>query len=266
VDELRFVSLAAESAAELWRAVTGHLERQLAIRVQIVEDVPWQARERMLYRGEAHVGVVCGLQYVHATDRGGDPGVELVAAPIMRGTRYQNRPIYFSDVVVRNDCQAGSLVDLRGATWAVNEPTSQSGFNITRYALAARGETSAFFGRVVESGAHERSIELLLNGAVDATAIDSTVLEALRPDVRVIETLGPSPIPPLVASRLVPRELRDALANALLGLSIGPVETFVCVADADYEPIRTMARIAERLPSWTLARPQLPKSRRWLER
>jgi phosphonate transport system substrate-binding protein len=266
VDELRFVSLAAESAAELWRAVTGHLERRLGIRVRVVDEVPWQEREQMLCRGEAHVGVVCGLQYVLANDRGEDPGVELVAAPIMRGARYQNRPIYFSDVVVRNACQARSLADLRGATWAVNEPTSQSGFNITRFTLAARGETSAFFGRVVESGAHEQSLELLLDGVVDATAIDSTVLEALRPDVRIIEVLGPSPIPPLVASRLVPQELRDALANALIGLSMGPVETFVRVHDADYDAIRTMARDAERLAPWTLERPQLLQSRRWPER
>ena len=262
MDELRFVSLAAESAAELWRAVTGHLERRLGIRVRIVDEVPWQARERMLYRGEAHVGVVCGLQYVLATDRGEDPGVELVAAPIMHGARYRNRPVYFSDVVVRNDCQARSLADLRGCTWAVNEPTSQSGFNITRYTLAARGETSAFFSRVVESGAHERSLELLLDGVVDATAIDSTVLEALRPDVRAIDTLGPSPIPPLVASRRVPQALREALANALIGLSVGPVQNFARVRDADYNEIRSMTRIADRLPRWTLARPQLLQSRR----
>ena len=180
----------------------------------------------------------------------------------MRGARYRNRPIYFSDVVVRNDGQARSLADLRGCTWAVNEPTSQSGFNITRYTLAARGETSAFFGSVVESGAHERSLELLLDGVVDATAIDSTVLEALRPDVRAIETLGPSPIPPLVVSRRVPHALRDALANALLGLSIGPVENFVRVRDADYDEIRSMARTAERMPPWTLATPRLLQSRR----
>jgi phosphonate transport system substrate-binding protein len=201
----------------------------------------------MLYRGEAHVGVMCGLQYIHARD------VELLAAPVMRGTRYRNQPVYFSDVVVRPDSRARCLDDLRGCTWAINEPTSHSGCNVTRYALAARGETSAFFGRIVESGSHAQSIALLLDGAIDATAVDSTVLEAMQPDVRVIETFGPSPIPPIVVSRSVPRPIRDVLADALLATALGPIERFVRVSDNDYDPIRHMAQVAQRMAPWTLS-------------
>jgi phosphonate transport system substrate-binding protein len=250
----------ADTAAEFWHAVAGYLGLRLGLRVRVIEDVPWQARERLLLQGEAHLGVVCGLQYVYAQAS----SIELIAAPVMHGGRYRNLPIYFSDVVVRHDSQARSLADLRGVSWAVNEPTSQSGFNITRYVLAARGETSPFFGRVIESGAHVQSLALVLDGTVDGAAIDSTVLESLhwRHQVRVIETLGPSPIPPLVASPNVPRAVRDALQAALLGLAddpaatsllqLGRVRRFVRVADADYEPIRRMVRVARRLPAWTL--------------
>jgi phosphonate transport system substrate-binding protein len=245
VDELVFVSLMAPSADELWRGVAA----RLGLPTRVVDDVSWQERERMLYRGQAHVGVVCGLQYIHAQ------GVELLAAPVMRGARYRNQPVYFSDVVVRPGSQAESLADLRGRTWAVNEPTSHSGFNVTRYALAARGETSAFFGRVVESGSHENSIGLLLDGVVDATAVDSTVLETVRPDLKVIETLGPSPIPPVVVSRSVPRPIRERLRRALLDTVLGPVERFVAVSDADYDPIRDMQQVAQRLAPWMLSPP-----------
>jgi phosphonate transport system substrate-binding protein len=267
-DELRFVSLAADSAAAFWSAFARALAGRLATRVRVVDDVPWQVREHMLYRGEAHIGVVCGLQYVLAQDvLGAQPGVDVFAAPVMRGARYQDRPIYFSDVVVRRDSRARRLSDLRGACWAINEPTSQSGFNITRFTLASQGETSAFFGRVIESGAHERSLSLLLDGAIDATAIDCTVLDALirrqpslHAQIRVIETLGPSPIPPLVISRAVPRPIWAALEDAVLDLhrdvganevlELGQMARFVRVEDADYDPIREMARVANRLPSW----------------
>jgi hypothetical protein len=104
------------------------------------EEVPWQEHERLLYGGEAQLGVVCGLQHVYAVDRGERSGVELVAAPVMRGERYLGRSIYFSDVVVRREGPARCLADLRGAAWAYNEPSSQSGYNRPRYVLATRGE------------------------------------------------------------------------------------------------------------------------------
>jgi phosphonate transport system substrate-binding protein len=243
VDELTFVSLAADSAAGFWRAIADRLG------ARFIDDVPWQAREQLLVAGEVDLGVVCGLQYVLARE-----SLELLAAPVMRAPRYQDRPIYFSDVVVRQEHPARRLDDLRGATWAINEPTSQSGYNITRYVLAARGESSAFFGRVIESGAHERSLELLLAGHVDASAIDSTVLESIeRPtELRVIESLGPSPIPPVVAARSVAPSVRAAVRSALLRITRDPVARFVAIEDADYDPIRHMARVAQRLPEWRL--------------
>jgi phosphonate transport system substrate-binding protein len=267
VRELVFASLMADNAAEFCRALAGHIGSRTGIGVRVLEDTPWQERERRLYCGQADLGIVCGLQYVNAVDRGEVPGIDLLAAPVMRGLRYANCPAYFSEVVVRRDHAAHSLADLRGCTWAYNEPTSHSGYALTRYTLAARGERAGFFGRVVATGAHQRSLELVLDGEIDATAIDSTVLEQelrLKPEladrVRVVETLGPSPIPPLVVSRALPEAVRLAVRSAVLSMHLQPegesvltaadIRQFVAVTDADYEPIRTMARIANETESW----------------
>jgi phosphonate transport system substrate-binding protein len=162
-------------------------------------------------------------------------------------------------VVVRRTHAARSFEDLSGARFAFNERTSHSGYGVVRHALSVRGYTSGFFGAIVESGAHQRSLELIAAGAVDASAIDSTVLETeflrapvLRRELRVVATLGPSPIPPLVVSRGVPTGVREDLRNALLEmhrdprgwevLSSGGVHQYVEVRDLDYDPIRTMAR------------------------
>jgi phosphonate transport system substrate-binding protein len=264
VRELRFVSLAAAVVDPLWHHVAEELAQRVGAAVRVVDDVPWQEREQMLLRGEAHLGVICGLQYVLAGDSGVQPGIDLIAAPVPSGTRYGDKAEYFSDVVVPTDSAARSLADLRGARWAINEPTSHSGFLITRYALANRGETSAFFGEIVESGAHERSLELLLQGRVDGSAIDSTVLEAcarrdpaLLSQLRVVETLGPSPIPPLVASRSLAPSLRAAMVRAALELNTATLrehgyERFVPVADDEYDAIRHMARVANRMPPWSI--------------
>jgi ABC-type phosphate/phosphonate transport system substrate-binding protein len=54
--------------------------------------------------------------------------------------------------------------------------------------------------------------------------------------------------------------MREALRTALLTLPddvlhVGQVSRLVPVHDADYDPIRHMARIAHRLPRWTLEQP-----------
>jgi ABC-type phosphate/phosphonate transport system substrate-binding protein len=78
---------------------------------------------------------------------------------------------------VRRDSSATCFADLRGASWAFNEPDSQSGYGITRATLASMGETRGFFGRVVETGFHQRSIRSVASGDADASAVDSHVLE-----------------------------------------------------------------------------------------
>jgi phosphonate transport system substrate-binding protein len=264
---LRFVSLMSENALAFCHALAAYVARSVGADVDVVEDVPWQIAERQLYAGDADLGVVCGLQYVRSYDRGDVPGVELLAAPVIAGARYECKPIHFSDVVVRADSAAQSLLDLRGCTWAYNEPTSHSGYGLTRSWLASQGHTNRFFGALTGSGAHLRSLDLLLDGDIDATAVDSTVLETelrcrprLRKSLRVVATLGPSPIPPLVISRGVRPSRRAAIRECLLGMHLdvdgsgilaqAATSHFAEVTDADYDPIRAMNRQADTLPPW----------------
>src|SRR5207248_10541169 len=136
-------------------------------------------------------------------------------------------------------------------------PGSQSGYGITRYRLLQMGETNGFFGKVVEAGFHQESIQMVCAGQVDASAIDSQVLAvALRDDpalavqLKVIDTLGPSTIQPVVAATHLPPDLRAALRSALLSLAADPaardrlaeafIERFAPITDADYDDIREM--------------------------
>src|SRR5580765_6548252 len=149
------------------------------------------------------VSFVCGLAYVELARRGTAP-VEPIAAPLLQGPRYGGRPVYYSDVIVHRDSPATSFAELRGRSWAYNEPFSHSGYGVTRYHLVRLGETNGYFGSVVEAGWHERSIRLVCSGEVDGSAIDSQVLALTLRDhpelaerLRVIDTLGPSTIQPV---------------------------------------------------------------------
>jgi phosphonate transport system substrate-binding protein len=258
---LRFTSIQAPNADPFCQAICAYLSSALSLPTQFVDNLPWQEREAELDSGNIQVGWICGLPYTWKADRQ-PPLVNLLAAPVMAGSRYLGKPIYYSDVVARQESPFLNFLDLRGKTWAYNEPHSHSGFNITRYKLASIGEQRAFFRRVVAAGSHQRALEYVLSGVVDASAIDSTVLETelahnpgLHDRIRTIDILGPSPIPPWVVTPGLPAELSSGLQHAFLEMHLNPhgrqilaswgTACFVRVSDQDYDPIRRMESIAE---------------------
>jgi phosphonate transport system substrate-binding protein len=257
VDRLRFGTYLAPNVLPVYEVVTEEVGRRLGIPTELVVETSYQS----CVEDRNEVCFVCSLPYVTFERQGLSPA-EPVAAPVLRGDRYEGRPIYFSDVIVRAEAPFRSFLDLRGASWAYNEPLSHSGYGITRYHLLRMGETDGFFGEVIESGFHEESIRLVAKGEVDASAIDSQVLEvAMRRDpslaekLRVIESLGPSTIQPVAVSKRVPLDLRRETQRALVTLTedpairdrlaVGLVERFVAVDPADYDDIRMMVDSCE---------------------
>jgi ABC-type phosphate/phosphonate transport system substrate-binding protein len=95
------------------------------------------------------------------------------------------------------------------------------------------------------------------SGRREAFGIELKLHPERTPRVRVIETLGPSAIPPAVVSKRVPDVIRRRLRQTLLHMHADPegrrilsaamVECFVEVTDAAYDDIRRMAREAERV-------------------
>ena len=271
----------SEAADPFCRELAGYLTDQLGWEVVFVEDIPWQERLARLKEGALDLGWICGVDYVKYTSwrastigrlakqsphtgtgdcfgaiaPRNDINIELLAAPVMQGERYQGKPVYFSDVIVRRDGSYQTFNDLRGARWSYNEPGSFSGYLIMLHWLAQIGEEINFFGECIESGAHAASIRMVMEGQADVAVIDSTAFDqTLRREpevcahVRVVECLGPNPIPPWVVSRSLADEERNALKEVFLGmydnprgraiLSNGLFDRFVPVEDADYDPVR----------------------------
>ncbi|MGD9093966.1 MAG: PhnD/SsuA/transferrin family substrate-binding protein [Anaerolineales bacterium] len=261
MDKVYFTPLQAPNQEHIFLDVANYIADRLDISIEVVLDLPWVEREKLLDSGEIDIGWICGYPYITKVDRYHLP-IELLVAPVMQHPRYQDQPIYFSDVVVHAESPFQTFADLRGASWAYNEPGSHSGYILTRYHLATLGEISGYFGDVVEAGSHQNSLALILNRQVDASAIDSTVLELemfrkldLAKQIRIIETFGPSPIPPWVISKGLPSELKKRILKVLqdmhldpLGgkiLATGNLARFTKVSDPDYDTIREMAQLAE---------------------
>jgi phosphonate transport system substrate-binding protein len=120
METLRIASCMAENTDGLCRSIAELIELDVGIPTKFVTDVPWQEREHLFDVGEIQILWLCGLPYVNKADLA-DSGMELLAVPVPAGARYQARPVYFSDVVVRRESVFESFVDLRGASWAYNE-------------------------------------------------------------------------------------------------------------------------------------------------
>lgn len=151
--------------------------------------------------------------------------VELLGvAPLFDDPRCARQPVYFADVVTRAGGAANTFLDLRGGTWAYNDPCSLSGYYCLLQHLADTGEEN-FFTRLVCSGSHDTSLEWVAADRVSAAAIDSNVLRLrlaaeprLSKRLKTLVTWGPFPVQPLVVRSGLDVELKGALRTTLLAL------------------------------------------------
>ena len=263
MNKLVFTSCMAPNSDDTTHKISAYIGQKLSIATTFVNDISWQERERLFDAGEIQVCWICGLPYVWKADEERSD-IELLVVPVMEGERYQGQPVYYSDVVVNRNSPFQEFADLANTIWAYNEPRSHSGYNITRYHLAQKGLPGTYFGKVIAAGSHEMALKMILNHEIDAAAIDSTVLEtelqnspAISSQIRIIETLGPSPIPPWIIRKDVPASLRISIRHLLsnmhkdeLGrniLATNRIKKFIVAQDQDYNSLRKMDKTAQQI-------------------
>lgn len=255
--DLRFGSFLAPNMMRVYQAIADEVGASLGVTTELIVETDYEN-----CRNDVNdVCFVCSLPYVHFEREGVAPAIPIVA-PVLQGDRYAGRPIYFSDVIVHAESDIGSFGDLRGRSWAYNEPLSQSGYGITRYHLVSMGEVNGFFGKVIEAGFHETAIRMVRDGEIDAAAIDSQVLGIELRDhpeladlLRVVDSLGPSTIQPVAVSKRFDFEFRQAVRDILTDLhrregfreilDHGMIDRFVEVGPESYDDIRKMLEASE---------------------
>lgn len=185
---------------------------------ELVDGGDW----RTLADGKIDLAFVCSPPLIWLKG-----AVEAIGAPVLADPRFNGKARYSSEVVVRSNSRFRSLADLKGSRWAVNEPSSWSGYWVV---LQRVGDWS-YFREVVETGFHRRSLRLVAAGDVDAAAIDSQVLAmelrdepGLAERLRSIETLGPAPSQPVVVPSGLDAGVKAALQKRLLSLRGGVLE------------------------------------------
>ncbi|XP_038209802.1 uncharacterized protein LOC119830748 [Zerene cesonia] len=141
----------------------------------------------------------------------------------------ENKPGYFSDVIIHSDKKAhnvNTLLDLRGCTFAYSDEESLSGSKIVLKTLKEKGENASFFGSLLKSGSHLASAQMVLSKQAEWAAVDSTTLLNSKKymhdggkDIITLETLGRLPPYPIVVNSRLSDSIKNWISNALLTLS-----------------------------------------------
>lgn len=252
-DKLRLVSYLAPNMFWFYEAVGAYLSRVFDVETQIVQSQYDPLSDPVMLQDRLDIAFICGLPFVLSPVTTGQ--LKALVAPVMQASRYQDHPVYFSDIIVNADSSLKTFDDLAGKTLCYNDPGSNSGYNLVCQRLMQSGHPSNFFGKVIQSGSHQRSIRLVVEGLADCSAIDSTVLEQelrtspeLANHLRVIDSIGPCPMPPVVAAQRLGSAFINALQSALCQpdtelqsmMKQAQIRRYVCVQFADYAAIGMM--------------------------
>lgn len=230
---LRFITYLAPSIPEaFYRGLAALVSTRLGVDTELDVDArrsgPFPDGSDPFSRGEADVGFMCAPCYTDLCRLAPSP-VELLVAPVYDDARNQGRPVYYSELVVRRSSPARSLEDLRGGRWAYNDRGSLSGYHAVLSLLRRRDLDPGFFGDSTASGSHSKSLELVATGEADVAAIDANVMALLSDErrdvlesVRVLTSLGPHPVQPVVVRPSLSTQLKGRLREALLELATEP--------------------------------------------
>lgn len=209
--------------------------------------------------GSVDLGWICSTSFVDLATRGRSPSVKLVGiAWVPEDQAVAGRPVYFGDVVVRQDSPVTSFADLVGRSVGCNDEVSLSGHFAFRIAAHQMGADPDTFADLCFTGGHHYSLDRLVAGELDAAVVDSVVRTSrcvTDPGVaalRVVERLGPWPVQPLVARADLADDIVTEVRHALLAsnddsamqaeLAAASLRHFVEVGDDHYLPIAAMLR------------------------
>ncbi|WP_420992228.1 phosphate/phosphite/phosphonate ABC transporter substrate-binding protein [Cupriavidus sp. 30B13] len=260
----RMYSVAAP-VAQAWRELFARVARRAGVDLPYLEHAAPAPISALWARPDCGCVFMCGFPYVNAAVR-----PRLLAAPVPSPERYGQRPVYFTEFIVRADARAASLAETFGGRLAHMLPESNSGYNAPRHFLLrhflprqpAPDAGALYHPAGTPTPTPNQVIDAVIAGHADVGVVDSYVLDLLRlhaparmAQLRTLAVTPASPAPALVASPAASDSAAARIRMALLDLhrDAGNAELlatlrlarFALVEDADYDVLAGYARAAD---------------------
>ena len=211
--------LSPQATLENYTALASYLGERLGKPVELVLGKSYAEINALVRSGDVALALVCSGAYVLGRR---EFGMEALAVPVVNGEK-----TYRSYLVVPSGSPITSWEDLRQKTFAFTDPLSNSGRLVPLYVLLQMGETpERFFKNFIFTYSHDKSIEAVTGGLVDAAAVDSLVYDylvsrtpSIAANTRVVWRSPPYGINPVVVHPAMPPELRQQLETILTGMA-----------------------------------------------
>ena len=254
---------ATPAVKQAWKELFGWALRDAGLDWELVDHDAPAPLSTLWSRADLGLAMMCGLPYSQR-----DPRPQLVAAPIPSPARYERRPVYFTDIVVRADSAHRTLEDTFGGAVGYTLEDSMSGYvALRRHLLQFRASDEPLYRKAIGGLLNPRQvIEALAAGKVDVGPLDSYYHDLLRRNdeafaaqVRVVATTSAAPIPPLVATAPVSPAEIERLRAALRQSGAAPelrqqretllLRGFAVPAAADYDELDRALAAARQHPN-----------------
>ncbi|MFC7410071.1 phosphate/phosphite/phosphonate ABC transporter substrate-binding protein [Hydrogenophaga atypica] len=236
------------------------LERSTQRRVELSLPSSYAAVIEGLLAGTVDVAELGPASYAMLMARAED--VQVFAALAARdGTPPDQPGRYHALLLTNRDAGLDSVAQLQGKRVSLTDPASTSGALLPRAGMRQlTGRTlEQHFARVSYAGSHDRALQALRRGLVDAAFVSSTRLnEALQQgrlkagDVVELWRSPPVPTDPFVVRKRLCAPLQAQIREAFLGhqAELAPMfqqlgsGAFVPADDADYRAVRDLLQQA----------------------
>lgn len=254
-----------DTVAAAWQRLFEWIAADAGVSLDVIAHPPPQPLSDLWRRGDLGCALMCG--YPWATWRGPIERPTPLAVPVPSPVIFGDRPMYWTDIVVRADSRVASVADLAGARFAFTVEDSQSGYQAPRRFFAERAqETGGQLFRAVVGPliTPRRVVEAVVAGDADAGPLDAwwhALLRRHEPELaarlRVVASTPPAPIPLIVGAAAMPEPQKARLIAALERMA-GAAELadtrdalllkrFVRADATDYRSLLASAREADAL-------------------
>lgn len=199
------------------------LGAELGVGVEFVQRRTYRETNDLLSAGSLDVAFICTGGYLELELSGRH--VELLAVPIVRGAM-----TYQSVIIVPAGSPVAKFAALAGKRFAFTDELSLSGYAWPMWLARQEGhDPLRFFSNTYFTRSHDRSVDSVAKGVVDAAAVDSVILEdmlaatpGLSGKVRILQRSEPLGMPPVVASTRLDKKTREAVRRWLVTLHEQP--------------------------------------------
>ena len=233
-------------------------EKITGFKIDTIKVTDYNAAVEAMRAGRAHIAWYGGKTYVKAAEIA---QAEAFAAGVRPGEKDAGYYTYF---VVKNESEIKTFKDVKGKILSLNSIGSTSGDLIPQVELSKIDlsiKNKDHFKNVFYAGSHDACLLAVLNNQSDVCGMSSRNFEARLEDgtiklsdVRIIHKSDRVPPPPLAFSKLIPKEDRIKIKEAVLDAHNhgeiagygGKMSHYMEVKDSDYNVLREVIELLKK--------------------